>query len=319
MKGELLLRRIPFALLAFSFVSGAWPIARHPGDIGVPVGLINATVRVRAIGFGLGTGTVIDVKPDASGPGGWLCVLTADHVVGHGTDGWQVGFGNGTGAGPWQYNAPLMFRGPFDPAGGTWVDLALLGVRVNDLTTLPALTMPTPAAPVTPGVIQKGFGDTGTIGAPREYDIVAGFGTYRNGRNTIDATPIKEIGDPATGKNYRYVSLEGDLDFFPPAPGAWPPDAGESHFLSGDSGGPTVQQDPSSGQWLLVGVHSASQTNVGYTRVVEGSLWWDVRVGSYLNWVESSCAAVPEPASLVAVLAGVLSVMVGRRRRARGN
>ncbi len=320
----LILRILAGSGLIMSCLS-AWPIARHPGDDDrIPQGLINATVRIRTKYEGtsdttLGSGIVIKIHRDSSGPGGWLCVLTADHVVARGRE-WDIGFGNGGGPGTWQLSTvpPHLVEGPRGPEPNTWVDLAVLGVHALDLSILPPLTLPQLSGEVSYYVTQMGFGDTGTIGDPRRYNIVQGYGTFRSGVNTIDGTSLFRASDPdpRTGKIYSFTSLEGDLDFFPqPPPPVWPPRLGESHPLRGDSGGPSLQSD-GMGNWLLVGILAFSETDANYTFVQEGQGWVDVRVGSYLNWINDACQqAIPEPASMTALSAGLLFLTISRLRR----
>ncbi|MCL6624437.1 MAG: PEP-CTERM sorting domain-containing protein, partial [Fimbriimonadales bacterium] len=98
-------------------------------------------------------------------------------------------------------------------------------------------------------------------------------------------------------------------------PPVWPPRLGESHFLSKDSGGPSIQSD-GMGNWLLVGIHTAGEHGANYTFVQEGMGWADVRVGSYLNWINAACQqAIPEPASITALSAGLLLLTISRLRR----
>lgn len=335
------LRFVTNLLLLITSLSLGWSVARHPdADVDIPEGLRLATVRI--LGFtgdrgSLGSGTVISIKRDAQGHGGWLCVLTADHNVGHHSD-WKIGFRNGT---DWSdennvYTAQIMIRGPRN-IDRTWVDLAMLGVRVDDLRRLPNLLLPTPGMPYAGknDVVIAGFGSTGRIdrGLRNAYRLVPDYGTYRNGNETIHNRGViieQELRD-ANGnllKLYKSILLEYSLSFAPT--GAWPPLFGDAYFLSGDSGGPTTQWkdlnnngqvDP--GEVRLVGVHSFSNTALdlnGNNRedadepYFSGYRSYDVQVGYYLNWIERSCAAVPEPASMTALGVGLLALLARRRR-----
>ncbi|MBW7928164.1 MAG: PEP-CTERM sorting domain-containing protein [Fimbriimonadaceae bacterium] len=148
----------------------------------------------------------------------------------------------------------------------------------------------------------------------RRYDVVSSFGTLLAGFNGVDSQPEWSVG--ATGFNYRYDSLQATTVFGPPAPD--PAIQGEAHVLSGDSGGPSWTFSMTG--WELVGVHSSSQSHFGGGAewVEEGDAIHDVRVGSYRQWIEDSCAAVvPEP-STIAALAGSLALFAMRRRGGRG-
>jgi uncharacterized repeat protein (TIGR01451 family) len=330
-------------------------IARYPDeDQDLPESIINATVRVTGfIAGSRGTGTVIRVKPDAEGPGGWLCVLTADHFMsdpgGLEVTVRNIGFGNGTVEGSWEYPAQIYIPGPVIRRLHKNVDLAVLGIRVEDLSRLPNLDpLPEPAEPIlgspgpilVPGLILAGYGHWGDVDTPNQYNIQGDnasgdYGTLRSGVNTIDDLPTN-FPSPSNPK-YAFDALIGDLDFL--RDGDWPPRRGEAHPLKGDSGGPSYQFDlrPPNGAWLLVGVHHGGETDgpagPGYTRVLEGRTWRDVRVGSYLDWIKRSCDRVPSPdffdlaitqtAAPDPVRAGqeltyTLTVTHNRGRRARG-
>lgn len=92
------------------------------------------------------------------------------------------------------------------------------------------------------------------------------------------------------------------------------PIAADSHSLNGDSGGPTFQvQD---GRWRLVGIMSEGEETARGT-IIEGASMWDVRVATYEQWITDTCNAVPEPATFVALFAGVGALVFRRCRRGR--
>lgn len=304
----------------------AWPLAVTPlTTISPPSAIGNAFVRITAedasgSSYG-GTGSVISLHHDASGPAGWFCVLTADHVVtvnaGAMGSAFTVAFGN-EGAGGLSFASAThtinVLGGPAN--GSDRVDLAVMGIRVPDLSALPSMVMPE-LGTVEDGttIYMAGYGDQATLdGVNRRYDVVPSFGTLLAGFNGVDSQPESSVA--ATGVTYRYDSLQATTMFGPPAPD--PAIQGEAHVLSGDSGGPSWTFTMTG--WDLVGVHSTSQSHFGGGAewVEEGDEINDVRVGSYRQWIEDSCAAVvPEP-STFAALAGSLAMFALRRRGGRG-
>lgn len=289
------------SLLIIAAGSHGWAMARFPIDSPLPVGIVNSVVRVA--GGGLGSGTVIDRHNDPTGTGGWLCVLTADHVVAESFS-WSIGLGDAPGT---SYDAQYRFRGPVG-SGGLRADIAVLGVHVPNMSSLPLLEIAPVDHPfdIPSGITQAGFGDQGAIGAPRQYDVVSVYGQYRSGKNMIDSSPS------FAWDIYQFTSLQGDLDFSPST--GWPPESGESHPLFGDSGGPSLQKDPETQLWELVGVHSAIEATGSV--VPEGTRWWDVRAGTYQTWIASQCALVPEPGTIAVIGLGIAFLASRRRRRA---
>lgn len=305
-----------------------WGLGRWPNDV-IQLGdpRANAVVRVwDIVSSGVGTGTVIDIKPDTRTGGVWLCVLTADHVVGHGSA-WQIGFGNIDQG--WQYSASVMFRGPQNP-DGSWVDLALLGVHVPNPAILPPMKLPALVARNSYYMIVAGFGLQGNPDVARTYVAFSGsYGVFRSGNNTIAA--MEQSPDLRSGnKNYKFQSLRYHLQFNPA--NQWPPQTGTAHIFSGDSGGPSFQvydlngdgdyDDPD--EWRLVGVHSTSERRRNIPdrdgdgqpeeQALEGYRSRDVSVWDYRDWIREQCAAVPEPASMVALAVGLLGLVARRRR-----
>lgn len=309
------------ALLVATLLSPitAWGLGRHPGDDNrlLPGSTkANAVVRVNNDG----SGTVFSIKRDRQGDGGWLCVLTADHVnapIGSG-----IGFGSGNNL---PYEVTHRFRAP------NRVDLAVLGVRVPNLGLLPQMLLPS-LSDVNNNLdlIVAGYGDKGDVrqNTPNAYVATLGsYGTFRSGKNTIDAVEAGGSGP------YQNQVIRFDLDFTRNPNQNWPPQFGEAYLFSGDSGGPSFQaqdlngdgdtDDP--GEWRLVGVHSYSRpgdfldTNgdgqVDIEVVYEGYNSFDVHVWTYRGWIGESCALVPEPASLIALAVGLAGLAYRRRKR----
>lgn len=336
-------------------------IARAPnGDVGLPAAARNAVVRITGSHVEgpandpervteRGSGVVIDIFRDATGNRGWVCVLTADHVTGQQLENpggqnwrdreWRLGLGNGTLAGgPWitMNNANQVFR-PAADVNGRRVDLTVLGFRVNDVRTLTTVQIGQAAVAGNRPLTVAGYGDDAAangalVNGSRNYTITAPndqgqrYGTYRDGPNGLDAiqnSPVVPIGVV----NYQYSALVSDLDF-QPANGNLPITAGEAHFLTGDSGGPTFQMD-ADGNLRVVGIHSASQTQNnagtgdGYIRVLETSAQLDVNLNQYAQFITDSCRAIsllpiPEPNTLT-LLVLVGAGLLRSRRSAHNN
>lgn len=280
----------------------------------------NAIVRVRsgpaADSWGRGSGTIIERHLDATGPGGWLCVLTADHVVSSAVAPWayqEIGFG-------WESAPGITFksttttidvaRGPVNPDGSR-VDLAVLGVRVPDMSLLPDFETPTLAGPSGAHHV-AGYGQTASLDAlNRRYLIDPGIGgDLLVSFNSFVDLPVKAF------SFYEYHSIRYTTEFGPTDPTV-PAVHAEAHALRGDSGGPSWRYGGTTA-WSLVGVHSVSTVRTfgdGRQGVADHDEWWDVRVDAYADWIRAGCAAVvPEPASLTAFGFGLVAFLRRRRR-----
>lgn len=278
-------------------------------DIDLPIEVFNSVVRIGDSASGVVYRLKLD-DPNNKDSGGWMCVLTADHV-----SGMKVGFGN-SGGGGLTLDATIRIEGPKTGKKDgldTYLDLAMLGVRFNKLSDLPKLGDHAIAKlDKDIRVVQAGYGPGASV------DYIAGsyysdrkYGNYRswdNEKTSINPNYDRKKDDES--RLYQFVGLEGRLYFTRNGRDRY----ASSYLFHGDSGGPTFQKVGDS--WKLVGVHSGAQffkDDAGQEYVPSGSVWTDVHLADYNDWIMRSCDAVPEPASLAA-LAGGLALLRCRRR-----
>lgn len=112
-------------LLATVAATATGPNEQNSSINGIP--RLLSHVQIRNAG-GKGSGTIIDKKVDADG-NGWVCVLTADHVV-RGQNNHLIDIGSGTvatygGASSWFLSA--------SPTGVVGKDIAVLGIRIGNI------------------------------------------------------------------------------------------------------------------------------------------------------------------------------------------
>jgi len=301
------------ALSVSSFAIGRYNVENGKvvdKDIELPAEVFNSVVRIGSTG----SGVVYHIKLDDPGnkdSGGWLCVLTADHVSGV-----TVGFGN-AGGGGLSLEASLRINGPITgkkDGKDTFLDLAMLGVRFKKLSDLPKLgNHVITKLDKDVRVVQAGYGPGASV------DYIAGayysdekYGTYRSWDNAkTSVNPNYDRKNKEGTKLYQFVGLEGRLYFTRDGRNRY----GSSYLFPGDSGGPTFQMIGDA--WKLVGVHSGAQffkDDAGQEYAPTGSVWTDVHLADYNDWIMKSCDAVPEPAS-IAGLSGGLAVLIARRRK----
>lgn len=204
-------------------------------------GTLNSVVQVHsryASGAnGYGTGTVIDKHVDPRTGDGWLCVLTADHVVGRDTTHGAVthvraGFGDATGAFTAD-NAQGVFggavgggaggarvyRGKRAPGSGGLggVDIALVMIRYGTPDAFFGGISKATLAPWNPGPVgttlggplnqftEVGYGGSGTFVAGG-LNFAAADGKKRFQNNTLER--VVQV----RGGGYNYAAVEWDFD-----------------------------------------------------------------------------------------------------------
>ncbi|MBL9031938.1 MAG: hypothetical protein JNM80_09550 [Phycisphaerae bacterium] len=214
---------------------------------------INSVVAITN-GF-IGSGTIIDKRPDPNPNFGWLCVLTANHVVdpqdpsivagGGFTGPHTIHVGNNLNSALESFggasNIVKYGQRPVAQGGLGGVDIAVLGVRVP--VNSPAYTLLTPVSMVAVNPQQLvndrarfseiGFGGTGNFG-PGGITRAAFDGEKRFQNNEIER--FENVNDGY----YNYQGIQWDMNK------AAAPDPGGNHPLlvaegisyGGDSGGP---------------------------------------------------------------------------------
>lgn len=214
-----------------------------------------------------GSGSIIGkrVVQTPTGPQGWLCVLTADHVAsslgggaGDPASAYRARFGDNGAQGSFGGADNIRFRAPDPVAQGGLnrpVDLSVIGVRYgtpdaffNRISTV-GVAARTEASILNEGrMTQVGYGDTGDFVAAAPGNAA---GIRRGGRDSVKAFQNNLIEDffdvnnvqYANGVNYSFRAARFKLD--QPAAPAFPPPGGQQPFLvgegtsfAGDSGSP---------------------------------------------------------------------------------
>lgn len=288
------------------------------------VSAVSAVVQMRPDDSPLdttATGSVVRKVVDTSGVG-WLCVLTADHVVESGYT--HIGFGDGNPTGTtFGGDDSLLFRAPL---GGA--DVAVVGVRYGTpdafFDSLNPLSLAPASAPSRVGTVfsQLGYGWTGEMDFAGSRMVTvprAGVMGFQN--NTVER--VRQIASPFLP--YSYTALEWDFNA-PGGPGAVD---GEGSSFNGDSGAPYLIESA-----VPVVLGDGSTINVftrgiGAVHTYGDSTAYHGWLGSgdhipgggvaitpeLADWIEAQCLAVPAPGGglVLIVLAGV-----GLRRARRG-
>jgi hypothetical protein len=319
---------------------------------------INSVVAISTPTVGgsiMGTGTIIGKRLDPADPTfGWLCVLTANHVVDP-FDPSNFFTGPSTIIIGSNFNTPV--EGPYGGAtnvlrfgqrpvaqGGLGgVDIALLGVRVP--ANSPAFTLITPATmlPVNPQSLigtqfsQIGFGGTGNY---VDGGMQGAGNPGWDGQRRFQGNMFTEMVPVNTG-NYNYTAIRWYMNN---VPGGGLQTEGLSY--GGDSGGPYFinQQvfthippfqrrfpdpndpnDPDLPDWPgglmpffsngLVGVHTRG--NSLFDGFSPYNTSWGAGVPllrAYVDWIDAHCRQIPTPSSVVVLFTATLVAL--RRRRA---
>jgi hypothetical protein len=319
---------------------------------------VNSVVAIRVPaatgGNFTGTGTIIDHRPDPDPNFGWLCVLTANHVV-DAMDPTIVGLG-GFG-GPARVHVASNFNSPLESYGGAnnivklgqrpvaqgglgGVDIAVVGVRIPVNTpawtllsnvTMAAAPTPQPQNPRTQ-FTEIGFGGSGRF-------VNGGIqGTGLDGEKRFQNNQIERTAQINDGY-YNYQSVQWDMNHAAAPANPTPFLVGEGISYGGDSGGPYLTtstlfttvgafqrdgpNDPTN--WpggvmpffsnTLIAVHTYGNSSANGFSPYDTTFGGGVPLSqAYINWIGQQCAMIPAPSGLGVLFIGGLIAI--RRRRA---
>ncbi len=277
-----------------------------------------------------GSGTIIDHKRDANGDG-WLCILTADHVVSvtgaaAGATYAQVGFDTDNGSSANLNATPLANASFVARKAGAAVDIAVLGIRYGvfdasyNASVRELFTYGTGARDIT----SIGYGSSGTYVPQRGYArTVNSWQTQRYVNNKAETFAVRT---PFGG--YTFDAMEWDVD----APNTGTSVVGEGTILDGDSGGGVFFSEPVNDNRFnptpmvfgnkLIGVNSYAQIDYADPEYTDGLVRWGYTNGAvkitpaYKTWIEQQCQVVPEPASMTALALGAATMLRRRKKTA---
>jgi secreted trypsin-like serine protease len=250
-------------------------------------------------------------------------VLTAAHVVGGAAPG-NVAFVVNSDSGSQIYSAESImvfpgYSGTAPGADGVWHDdLALIRLATPVAGNVPVYDLY--AGPLDGRTINlvgyggSGDGINGVTGG-------ASSSMRRVGQNRVDDLLVDDDGGtaaeiflfdfdgPNAGSNVFGPDIPANLTLG---------DTVEAQFAGGDSGSPVFVNDH--GEWKIAGIaaFNGSVTGLPGSNVLFGAIGGGTVVASYVPWIESAMAPVPEPDVWLSLLAGlaVMGAMLRRHGRA---
>lgn len=251
---------------------------------------------VRSSGVVVGARRDMDSELKAL-PTGRLCILTADHAVQPPADAKDVNlvivFGNGQKFKvPEALKVDRTYRAPLNADGKTRPDLAVVGVPITDWARqVPSLATYTLGDVSVKYPIMAGYGRQAYVDPKKltyKFDPDS-YGTLGTGPALYDEPVLHQAEGPEFTKQvYKYDSLQ----FFFGFDSFKEPTLGYAYCAEGDSGGPTIQG--SGDNYRLVGIHGATESTKDGL-VILGYNCWDVRVNTYLDWVNMSIKSALAP------------------------
>lgn len=274
-----------------------------------------------------GSGTIIANKVDEFGFG-WLCILTADHVVSTtgaaaGATYGTIGIDTGNGANANLVATPLANASFVARKAGAAVDLAVLGVRygVFDAAYNASVREVFTYGSGERDITSIGYGSSGTYVPQKGYARTPNsWQTQRYVNNKAETFAVRT---PFGG--YTFDAMEWDVD----APSTGTSVVGEGTILDGDSGGAVFFSEPTMDNRFnpapmvfgnkLIGVNSYAQIDYADPEYTGGLVRWGYINGAvkitpaYKAWIDQQCMTVPEPTSMTALGLGAIALL--RRRK----
>lgn len=237
-------------------------------------------------------------------------VLTAAHVVGGVSPG-KVSFVLNAGAGSQAYAAESItvfpgFTGTQSGTDGVWHDdLALIRLATPVDASVPVYGLyGGPLASETVTLVGYGGGGDGVKG------VISGANAAvkRVGRNRVDKQFVDDDGGSAQEVfvfDFDGPDASSNVFGLPVKANLTLGEGIEAHFAGGDSGSPVFVNDK--GIWKIAGVatFNGSTTGASGSKLLFGAIGGGTVIASYIPWIKTAIAPVPEPHAWLMLMAGL--------------